>query len=176
MALVPADRLRHGLVRDLTVRENLTLPNLRAFLRGVLLRRRSERAAAVRWIERLGVKTSGLEAGVETLSGGNQQKVVLAKCLMIEPDVLLLDEPTQGVDVAAKADIHQQIVRYTQAGGTVLVCSSDNEELEVLCRRVVVLRNGEAAAQLHGTDVNLRRLTEETLGTEPVATDRKDAR
>jgi len=176
LALVPADRLRRGVIRDLSVRENLTLPSLRTLLRFLLVRRNAERRTAQAWIERLGVKTPGLEAGVETLSGGNQQKVVLAKCLMIEPDVLLLDEPTQGVDVAAKADIHRQIARYSEAGGTVLVCSSDNEELESLCRRVLVLRNGEVVAELLGPDVNLRRLTEESLGTESAVPDRKDAR
>lgn len=166
MALVPADRLRFGVIKSLSVRENLTLPDLRRFASRVLISRRTERAAARSWIERFGVKTRGLEAPIETLSGGNQQKVVLAKCLMVKPTVLLLDEPTQGVDVAAKADIHRQIDAFAQDGGAVLVCSSDNEELERLCDRVVVFQNGRLATELSGADVNLRRLTQETLGVE----------
>jgi ribose transport system ATP-binding protein len=171
MALVPADRLRFGLVRSLSVRENLTLPSISRFVSVIVIRRASERRDATTWFERLGIKAAGLEAGVDTLSGGNQQKVVLAKCLMVAPAVLLLDEPTQGVDVAAKAEIHEQIGSFARNGGAVLVCSSDAEELERLCDRVVILRKGRVAMELTGPDLTVRRLTHEVLVGEqrPVA-------
>jgi ribose transport system ATP-binding protein len=138
----------------MTVRENLTLADVGGYSSAGRLRRRKERADARRWMERFDVRPCRPEAPLWTLSGGNQQKVILARWLKTDPDVLLLDEPTQGVDVGAKEQIYR-LVREAAAGGvTVLVCSSDAEELERLCDRVLVLRDGRVARELAGTEVS----------------------
>jgi ABC-type sugar transport system ATPase subunit len=155
MAYVPADRHRHGGVMTFSVRENVTLPRLRP-LRGMLGRidRRAERADVQRWIERVDVRPPDPERPFRLLSGGNQQKVVLAKWLRNSPTVLLLDEPTQGVDVGAKVAIFDLIERAAVAGAAVLVMSSDEKELALMCDRVLVLRDGELAAEVDGAELN----------------------
>jgi ribose transport system ATP-binding protein len=169
MALVPADRHGDGLVLSMTVRENLTLPDLSAFWSHLRLHQRSERKEAKRWITDLGVKTPSGEALVETLSGGNQQKVVVGKWLRLKPKVLLLDEPTQGVDIAAKAEIHALIDQIAAEGTAVLVCSSDERELERLCDRVLVLRKGSVAVELDKANATAARIAQESLGAEHAA-------
>ena len=99
----------------------------------------------------MSVKAPSLEAPIEALSGGNQQKIVLGKWLQTDPAVLLLDEPTQGVDVAAKAEIHHLIDEAASRGVAVLVCSSDEAELERLSDRAVVLRHGRVVREFHGS-------------------------
>ena len=148
LALVPADRTRDGLVLDMTVRENITLGNLRPYWRRAWMRSRDERADTLRWIERLQIQPRRPEAPVHTLSGGNQQKVLLAKWLRLDPSVLILDEPTQGVDVGAKVEIYGAVERAAAAGVAVVVSSSDPDELALLCDRVLVLRRGEVVARL----------------------------
>jgi ABC-type sugar transport system ATPase subunit len=138
--LVPEDRLRNGLVSALCLRENLFLP-----APGWWLRARAERLQSVEWIERLAIRTSGSEAAVASLSGGNQQKLLLARALRHRPALLLLDEPTAGVDVGAKAEIHAAISELAAAGSAVLLASSDLPELFALCDRIVVLYRGTCA-------------------------------
>ena len=111
VGLVPADRRRDGLVMTFTVRENLTLTNLDRFWHRFRLHQREERRSCSTSIEQLGVKTPTGETLVASLSGGNQQKIVLGKWLQLKPHVLLLDEPTQGVDVASKAEVHTLVDR-----------------------------------------------------------------
>jgi ribose transport system ATP-binding protein len=148
LALVPADRARDGLVLEMTVQENLTLGDLAPFWRGGRLRHRAERAETIEWLDRLQVQPRRPEALVHTLSGGNQQKVLLGKWLRLRPKVLILDEPTQGVDVGAKVEIYAAVEQAAHAGVGVLVSSSDPEELALLCDRVLVLRHGSVAAEL----------------------------
>jgi ribose transport system ATP-binding protein len=166
IALVPAERHTEGLVLTMSVRENLTLPDLSAFWSHFRLHQGTERKEARRWIKDLGVKTRSSEALVETLSGGNQQKVVLGKWLRLKPKVLLMDEPTQGVDVAAKAEIHGLIDQIAAEGTAVIVCSSDEAELERLSSRVLVLRRGSIAVELHQPDATAARIAQESLGAE----------
>lgn len=137
VALVPEDRLRNGLIPTLSLRENIFLPAAT-----VRLDHRREREDAVRWIERLRIRARGPHDLPDALSGGNQQKVLLARALRQQPEVLLLDEPTAGVDIGAKADIHAIVRAQADAGAAVVVASSELPELFTLCDRIVALRGG----------------------------------
>ena len=167
LALVPADRLHHGAVMTLTARENLTLPSF-AFAPARLalapLQRRAERRDVAGWMRRVELQPPQPERALRLFSGGNQQKIVIAKCLSTQPRVLLLDEPTQGVDVGAKAAIYNLIDRAAADGTAILVASSDTKELMTLCDRVAVLRDGRVAAELNREELSEARLVSETLG------------
>ena len=108
------------------------------------------------WIDELDVRPPRAEAIIAELSGGNQQKVVMARWFRCTPRVLVLDEPTQGVDVGSKADIHRLIDLASTQGTATVVCSSDSAELERLCSRVIVLQRGVVIAELHGADITQR--------------------
>ena len=138
--------MRASVLLPLSVRANLTLARLGELCRRGFLRPEAERAAARALSSRLGVKCASLEQPVGQLSGGNQQKVVLGRWLDREFDVLLCDEPTRGVDVAARAEIHELLRELAGAGKAVLVVSSEIEELRALCDRIVVLSGGSVAA------------------------------
>ena len=118
--------------------------------RGGILRKGAERSDVAKWLERLDVRPRNGEFAMSDLSGGNQQKVVLARWLRLEPKVLVLDEPTQGVDVGAKSDIHKLVDEAAAQGTAVLVASTDHEELVRLCHRVLVLRRGRIADEMSG--------------------------
>jgi ribose transport system ATP-binding protein len=150
VALVPADRGRDGLVGEMTIAENMTLARLQPYWDHMRLDSKRERAEVLTWIERLDIQPPRPGAPVHTLSGGNQQKVVLAKWLRLDPTVLLLDEPTQGVDVGAKVGIYRAIDHAASGGAAVLLASSDGEELALVCDRVLVLRRGRVHAELEG--------------------------
>jgi ribose transport system ATP-binding protein len=164
VALVPANRLRDGVVIGLNVRENLNLTTLRRLVRHARIPGGADRRQAAVISEKMAVKAPSLEAPIAALSGGNQQKVVLGKWLQTDPSVLLLDEPTQGVDIAAKAEIHRLVDEASSRGVAVLVCSSDEAELERLCDRVVVLRHGRVMSEFEGAEVQTRRLVHTSLG------------
>jgi ribose transport system ATP-binding protein len=171
---VSANRVVDGLIMSMTITENLTLVDLSRYRRYMRLRRAVERADAVGLVGRLGVRTPNVNASVEALSGGNQQKVVMGKWLRIEPKVLLLDEPTQGVDVAAKADLHGLITQAAAQGAAVVITSSDEEELARLCHRVVVLRRGRAVAQHCWPDIVAARITHDCLSDRACAEEGND--
>ena len=166
VGFVPADRHRDGLIMQFNVRENLTLSGLGRFWKRLRLDQRDERRQCVASIGRLDVKTPSTETVVESLSGGNQQKIVLGKWLQTAPKLLLLDEPTQGVDIASKAELHDLIDRAAAAGSAVLVCSSDEVELERLCDRVVIARAGQFTNELRRPNISAGRLAQESLGIE----------
>lgn len=164
MALVPADRARKGVIAGLSVRENLTLMDVGSNTRRGRLIHAAEKAETNRWIDRLGVVTTGSEAVISTLSGGNQQKVLIARALRLQPAVLVLDNPTQGVDIAAKADIHALVASAAASGKSVVVCSTDNEELAAMCDRVLVLRGGHVVSTLRrGGDLTPDRINHDQL-------------
>ena len=146
IALVTENRKDEGLLLPLSVRANLTLARLSELCRRGFVRPEAETAAARTLASRLGVKCASLEQPVRQLSGGNQQKVVLGRWLDRDFDVLLCDEPTRGVDVAARAEIHEHLQELAAAGKAVLVVSSEIEELRALCDRIVVLSAGSVAA------------------------------
>lgn len=158
LAYVPEDRVRDAAFLDMTVNDNLSVAVVRQYWRGARLRHGDARADSRQLIADLGVKASSPSALMSELSGGNQQKVVLGRWLRREPNVLLLDEPSQGVDVGARAEIHRLIRSAVARGAGALVVSSDEEELCALCDRVLVLRDGGIGASLEGAALNPDRL------------------
>jgi len=164
-ALLPADRHTEGLMMGLSVRENAAVAALKRFRRrGPFLSRRAEEAQVDHELDALAVKTASRETVVSALSGGNQQKVVLARALLSQPALLVADEPTQGVDVGARAEIYR-ILREVSAGGVpVVVASSDAKELEGLCDRVVVMSRGSVVETVEGEAVSEERLIQAAVG------------
>ncbi|MEJ8639387.1 sugar ABC transporter ATP-binding protein [Streptomyces sp. NPDC006475] len=148
IGLVPEDRKGQGLVLDATVQENLGLVTLRSATRAGLVDLKAQRVAAARIAEQLGVRMAGLGQHVRTLSGGNQQKVVIGKWLLADTRVLILDEPTRGVDVGAKVEIYQLINELTASGHAVLMISSDLPEVLGMSDRVLVMAQGRIAGEL----------------------------
>ncbi|GAA2767102.1 sugar ABC transporter ATP-binding protein [Streptomyces paradoxus] len=167
LPLVPADRPGEGVIGDFSVGENLTLPLLdRLRSRSGRLRRRRESALAEDWIRRVGVRTAGPGARITTLSGGNQQKVVMARCLAQRPPVLALCEPTAGVDIATRLQLYDLIERQADEGMGVIVSSSDTQDLLALCTRVLVVRDGRVAREISGRDITEPALVHAMEGTE----------
>ena len=152
ICLVPEDRRRAGVVGPMSVRENVTLPALAPYARFGLIARTREAEAVRRITTALTVKASSIEAPVATLSGGNQQKVVLARWLALRPRIIVFDEPTQGVDVGAKAEIHRLIRGLADEGAAVIVVSSDLEEIVAECDRVAVMHDGRVTGVLSGAE------------------------
>ncbi|MER6429800.1 sugar ABC transporter ATP-binding protein [Streptomyces sp900105245] len=148
VGLVPEDRKGQGLVLDASVEENLGLVTMRAATRAGLVDRKAQHGAAERIAGRLGVRMAGLGQHVRTLSGGNQQKVVIGKWLLADTKVLILDEPTRGIDVGAKVEIYQLINELTAAGTAVLMISSDLPEVLGMSDRVLVMAQGRIAGEL----------------------------
>jgi len=154
IAYVPEDRRRHGVVLEMPVSQNVTLAALDNLSRFGALDFRRERELAADYTKRLGVKTASIRSLVSTLSGGNQQKVVLARWLTGKVDVLLLDEPTRGVDVGARSEIYQLIRSLADRGVAVVVVSSEIEEVLGLADRVHVVREGEVVHESAATDID----------------------
>ena len=166
---LPADRAANGGVMALSATENLTLANLRPFWSGLRLRKRSELAVTRQWFQRLQVRPeSAVRQPLATFSGGNQQKILLGKWLHLSPAVMLLDEPTQGVDVGAQADIHQLLLTMAGEGTTLVVSSTDIEELAAICDRVLVIRDGRIIRELAGDEANSAAITH-CIVSEPVS-------
>jgi ABC-type sugar transport system ATPase subunit len=167
LGYVPADRHRDGAVMTMSARENMTLPQMRSLRRAIgRLDRRAERREVETWAQRVGLRPPDPERPLELFSGGNQQKVVLAKWLRTEPKVLLLDEPTQGVDVGAKAGIFELIAEAASTGAGVLVASSDQKELALICDRVLVLYDGELVGELERSELSEAQLVTAGLGSD----------
>jgi rhamnose transport system ATP-binding protein len=158
LALVPEDRRQQGLVMDMSIERNVGLTQLRALARGGLMSRRRERSRAVDWALRLQLKYGRLSDAVTTLSGGNQQKVVLAKWLATEPAVLIVDEPTRGIDVGTKAEVHRLLSQLAGRGLAVLMISSDLPEVIGMADRVLVMHEGRLVAEVPRAEA-----TEETI-------------
>ncbi len=164
MAYVPADRRRSGAVMEMNVRENLILPAMRPLCRRFgRLDGRAERAETRSWMGTVGLRPPNAEQPLKLFSGGNQQKAVLARWLRVRPRVLLLDEPTQGVDVGAKATIYQLILAARDEGAGVLLCSSDTKELVSLCDRVLVLKDGRIVSEIPREQLTEERLVHDEL-------------
>jgi ribose transport system ATP-binding protein len=167
LAYLPPDRKRLGAMVGHTARENLTLLDLKPFRSPLGIDAAAERAAVRSWFGRLSVRpANAVDLTFGSFSGGNQQKILFAKWMRISPSVFLLDEPTQGVDVGAKRLLHQDLRQFADAGGTVVVSSTDIDELCVLCTRVVVMRHGRVVADLAGPDINQAAVARACLGDE----------
>jgi rhamnose transport system ATP-binding protein len=169
LALVPEERQRQGLFFNLTLRHNLVLPS-RTVKGDVLVHAREERREATSLAADWRIKAAGIDVTPDSLSGGNQQKVVLAKWLATRPRVLLLDEPTKGVDVGAKFEIHEIVRRQAAQGAACLVVSSDLPEVLSLAHRVVVMREGRVQGEIPGalaTEESVMRLATAEPGGRP---------
>jgi len=166
IGLVPEDRKQQGLVLDLSVRENMTLPGLRRLSRGGFVSRARERVQVRRFVEALRIKTTGGEQPVVNLSGGNQQKVILARWLALQPRVLILDEPTRGIDVGAKAEIHALIGELAAGGAGVLVISSELPEVLNLADRVLVMWQGRVTGEFNRAEATQERIMAAATGEE----------
>ena len=152
IALVPEDRRQQGLVLDSSVARNTTLAIREKLSRLGLITTGRENAAARVWDSRLEVKTSALDTEAGTLSGGNQQKVVLAKWLATEPSVLIVDEPTRGIDVGTKAEVHRLLSELAGQGIAILMISSELPEVLGMADRVIVMREGRVTADIERAD------------------------
>jgi ABC-type sugar transport system ATPase subunit len=166
IAYVPEDRKADGIVPALSVRDNLSLASLRRRSSAGVVNGRGETALAVEHIASLGVSPAAPERRIDTLSGGNQQKVVLGKWLATEPNVLILDEPTRGVDVGAKADIHRIIGDLAASGVGILLISSELPEVLAVSDRVLVLHEGRVTAELAAADATEAAVMHAATGQE----------
>jgi ABC-type sugar transport system ATPase subunit len=165
IAYVPEDRGTQGLVRQMALRENNSLAVLRSLSRASFIKRREERSMAAKAIQQLNIRAYGTEQVVGKLSGGNQQKVVVSKWLASNPKLLIMDEPTRGVDVGAKAEIHRLMSGLAaEQGLAILMISSELPEVLGMSDRVLVMREGRIVAEFDRADA-----TQETVGRAMVA-------
>ncbi|MFJ2744752.1 sugar ABC transporter ATP-binding protein [Streptomyces sp. NPDC087440] len=158
ISLLTEDRKGQGLVLDMPVAANVTLAATGKVSRGGLLKRGEEDTYAHQAVERLGIRTPGIRTAVRTLSGGNQQKVVLGRWLLAGTDVLVVDEPTRGIDVGARYEIHQQLTDLAGTGKALLVVSSDLPELMGICDRILVFSRGRIAGEVAREDFDSSRI------------------
>ncbi|WP_340539143.1 sugar ABC transporter ATP-binding protein [Nocardioides sp. GXZ039] len=171
VALVPGNRHRDGCWLDATAAENVTLPSLDRFRSKGRVQWRKERGAAVGLLERSGVRPMKPDQAMRQFSGGNQQKIVFSKWLFGEPDVLLVDEPTQGVDAGASKELLEQVTDLAAKGTAVVVFSGDHEQIAAICHRVLVLNHGRVVAELSGEGLSEAALLEACESVEPVETE-----
>ncbi len=150
MGLLPDDRKAEGIIADLSVRENIILALQAKRGMGHLLSRAEQEELADKYIEMLQIKTASKETLIKQLSGGNQQKVILARWLATDPDFLILDEPTRGIDVGTKTEIQKLVIQLAQEGKSLIFISSEVEEMLRTCNRLAVLRDGEKVGELDG--------------------------
>ena len=166
IAMLPESRKEQGLVMIRSVRENVTLATLDEFSEAGVVNSRRERAATRKLAADLAIRTPSVEAPVVTLSGGNQQKVLFAKWLVKPPRVLIADEPTRGVDVGAKRQIHELILQLAAQGMAVLLISSELEEVLGLAHRVLVMRRGRVVAEYDQTEATMDRVMAAAFATD----------
>jgi rhamnose transport system ATP-binding protein len=164
IAYVPEDRRRHGVILDLPIAENATLAILRRISRAGFIDFRREREIALTYVEKLAVKTPSIDTPAGHLSGGNQQKVALSRWLATEPKAIILDEPTQGIDVGAKSEIHRLMVDLAEKGLAVLMISSELPEILGMSDRVGVMRGGTLAGILTRAEATQERVMALALG------------
>lgn len=170
IAYVSEDRRKLGLAMELPVRWNMTLATLSRYLSGLMLiDTKAERRTANEFRNRLNIRTPDVEIPVGKLSGGNQQKVMLSKWLNMAPDLLIVDEPTRGIDIGAKAEVHELIRDFAARGGSVLVISSDLPEVLALGDRILVMREGIQMAILDHADASQERIMAIATGQEKAA-------
>jgi ribose transport system ATP-binding protein len=163
IGLLTEDRNKYGLIMKMTVRENISLSNLRELLKGPLIDGKKERAVARQYSDQLQIKTPTIEQEVENLSGGNRQKVVLARWLYTKSKLLIFDEPTSGIDVGVKYEIYNLINRLVEQGIGVIVISSDLPEILGISDRIAVMCEGRLAGILSRTEATQEKVM--TLAT-----------
>jgi ribose transport system ATP-binding protein len=158
IALIPEDRKTDGLMLPMSVRDNLSLAALGLLSRGGLIDRRAEARAIEETIRLLAIRTDGTDLPVGSLSGGNQQKVVIGKWLMLNPRIILLNDPTRGIDVGTKQELYQLLRRLADSGAAILFYSTDYDELVGCCDKVLVLYDGRIVRTLAGDEITERAL------------------
>lgn len=164
IAYISEDRKGDGLVLPMSVRENMTLCALGEFVRGLHIDSNAERQAVNDYIRLFNIKTPGAEQPIRLLSGGNQQKVAIAKGLLTRPRVLILDEPTRGVDVGAKKEIYQLINEFKKEGMSVIIVSSEMPEVLGMSDRILVMHEGRVSAEMNRQEANQERLMAAAVG------------
>jgi ribose transport system ATP-binding protein len=169
MALIPEDRKTEGLMLPMTVRENLSFAALDHVAKGGVIDREKEERLIDDMVRLLAIKTAGLDIPVGALSGGNQQKVVIAKWLMRKPRIILLNDPTRGIDVGTKQEIYQLLRRLADAGAAILFYSTDYDELIGCCDRVLVLYDGRIVRELAGEGITEHALIASALNVDEAA-------
>jgi ribose transport system ATP-binding protein len=163
LALIPPDRLGQGCIPELTVAENIAMPALDSFTVGGAIRRRTMDRQVAAWTGQLGVAPADPELTLSSLSGGNQQKVLLAKWLQLQPRFLIAIEPTQGVDVGARAEIFSLLKDYATHGCAIVCCSTDTDQLAELCDAVCVMHAGRLGPVLRGVNLTRERIAAAVL-------------
>ena len=163
MALIPEDRKIEGLMLPMSVRDNLSFAALDTVSRWGVVDARAERDAVERIVRRLGIRTDGMHVAAGTLSGGNQQKLVIGKWLLTAPRILLLNDPTRGIDVGTKQEIYQLLRQLAGAGAAILFYSTDYDELIGCCDRVLVMYGGVVKRELIGAEITERALVSSAL-------------
>jgi rhamnose transport system ATP-binding protein len=164
IAYVPEDRRRHGVIPELAISANITLASLDRFSRLGALDLQSEQQAAADYTRKLGIKTPTIFAPVTTLSGGNQQKVALSRWLVTRPSVLILDEPTQGIDVGAKSEVHALMTELAAQGVAILMISSEMPEVLGMSDRIAVMRGGTIVATVDRSEATQEKILGLALG------------
>ena len=164
MALIPEDRSNEGLVMSMTIRENITIPILKSLKSYGLINYRREKAIALNLINMLKIKATSMESSVSTLSGGNQQKVIIAKLLSIEPKIFLMYDPTRGVDIGTKVEIFNLIKKLVSEGKSIIYYSTTMDELVNICNKVMVMHDGEITEILDGKNLNKENILKASIG------------
>ena len=160
VALATEDRKRLGIFRQMTVRENMTISALSQFSDAGVISGHREQRAVQQQTDSLGIRTAGSEAMITSLSGGNQQKCMLARCLLTKPEVLLLDDPTRGVDVGAKSEIYRLMDQLSEQGVSMIVTSGELPELLAVCDRILVLSEGHLTGRFSATEATEQLIME----------------
>ena len=163
MALIPEDRKNEGLMLPMSVRDNLSFASIESFSRFGIVDRKAEEAAIDEMIQLLKIRTDGIDGPVASLSGGNQQKVVIAKWLMTKPRIILLNDPTRGIDVGTKQELYELLRRLAEGGAAILFYSTDYDELIGCCDRVLVFYNGAVVRTLEGASLTEHNLIASAL-------------
>jgi len=163
MALIPEDRKTEGLMLPMSVRDNLSFAALDTLSGWGVIDKAAERDAVARIVRLLGVRTDGTGLPAGSLSGGNQQKLVIGKWLMMAPRILLLNDPTRGIDVGTKQEMYQLLRQLADAGAAILFYSTDYDELVGCCDRVLVMYDGAIRRELIGAEITERALVSSAL-------------
>jgi ribose transport system ATP-binding protein len=169
IAYISEDRQGKGLVMNFDIPQNTTLISLRRYIRNLLIDKNRERQQAAAYVEKFDIKAASLDSHVINLSGGNQQKVYLSKWMDTSPEILILDEPTRGIDINTKKEIYHFIRSLTDKGVSVIVISSEMEEIIGLSHRVIVMRNGSKSVELTGDEINEEEIMYHATGLKGVS-------
>ncbi|MFZ2635396.1 MAG: ATP-binding cassette domain-containing protein, partial [Rectinemataceae bacterium] len=164
MALLTEDRKRTGLYLHASVRDNMSIANIKKYLKGLFVNFRMIDSDCERMQEAIQIKTPSLKQLVKNLSGGNQQKVLVSRWLLIEPRILILDEPTRGIDVGAKAEIHRLMSELVKAGKTIIMISSELPEVLGMSDRIMVMHEGEKVGELLRSEATQEKILHMATG------------